>query len=109
MYSVSDASLFYCVSMPLSSVASLYLDNSMIVESLTGGCMGTVTEPFDGGHGRVMGDVSTVFVVEALQMYEWSADTAFLTTLEPVILKAINWFAHVGTNGTALPHKQCCT
>lgn len=35
----------------------------------------------DGGGGRKMGDVSTVFVIEALQMYEWTDDRPFLEEL----------------------------
>ena len=56
-----------------------------------------------------MGDVSTVYVMEALQLYEWTNDEAFLEELTPSMLKALDWFMNVGTRGTALPTKQCCT
>ena len=36
--------------------------------SLSGGCMGG-TGKLDSGGGRVMGDVSTVFLIETLQLY----------------------------------------
>ena len=44
-----------------------------------------------------------------LQLYEWTNDEAFLRELAPVALRAADWFANVGTAGTPLPHKQCCT
>ena len=88
--------------------AKLQKANCMITESLSGGCMGS-TGTLDGGGGRVMGDVSTVFVIETLQMYEWTNDKAFLDALAPTIYGAADWFMNVGTGGTPLPHKQCCT
>ena len=88
--------------------AKLQQPNGMITESLSGGCMGA-TGRLDGGGGRVMGDVSTVFVIEALELHEWTNDTTFLAELEPVVRNAISWFVDVGTLGTPLPSKQCCT
>jgi hypothetical protein len=82
--------------------------DGMITESLSGGCMGA-TGTLDAAAGRVMGDVSTVFLIEVLQLYEWTNDEAFLRELAPVALRAADWFANVGTAGTPLPHKQCCT
>ena len=41
--------------------------NGMIQESLSGGCMGG-TDKLDHAGGRVMGDVSTTFVIEALEL-----------------------------------------
>ena len=67
------------------------------------------TGTLDGGGGRRMGDVSTIYLIEVLQLYEWTADKDFLQLMTPSVLKAANWFMNVGTDGTALPHKQCCT
>ena len=53
---------------------NLQQPNGMITESLSGGCMGK-TGKLDGGGGRVMGDVSTVNVIETLELYEWTNDT----------------------------------
>jgi hypothetical protein len=80
----------------------------MITESLSGGCMGG-TGTLDGGGGRRMGDVSTIYLIEVLQLYEWTADEAFLELMTPTVLKAADWFINTGTDGTPLPHKQCCT
>lgn len=91
-----------------SGWAKLQQSNGMITESLSGGCMGG-TGTLDGGGGRVMGDVSTVFVIEALEMYEFTNDLGFLQRLMPVITKAIDWMVDVGTGGTPLPKRQCCT
>ena len=55
--------------------AKLQQADGMITESLSGGCMGA-TGRLDGGGGRKMGDVSTVFLIETLQLYEWTNDTA---------------------------------
>lgn len=82
--------------------------DGMITESLSGGCMGA-TGTLDGGGGRVMGDVSTVYLIETLQLYEWTNDTGFLSEMTSSVLKAAQWFMHIGTAGTPLPHKQCCT
>jgi uncharacterized protein (DUF608 family) len=88
--------------------AKLQNANGMITESLSGGCMGA-TAKLDSGGGRVMGDVSTVFVIETLQLYEWTADQAFLEELKDTALRAVGWFGGIGTAGTPLPHRQCCT
>ena len=88
--------------------AKLQQADGMITEALSGGCMGG-TGILDGGGGRKMGDVSTIFLIETLQLYEWTDDEAFLEELAPIALKAAEWFAEVGTAGTPLPSKQCCT
>ena len=53
--------------------AKLQSANGMITESLSGGCMGA-TGVLDGGGGRVMGDVSTIYVIQILEMYEFTND-----------------------------------
>lgn len=82
--------------------------NGMITESLSGGCMGA-TGTLDGAAGRVMGDVSTVFVIECLEMFEYTGDKAWLTRVFPAIERALTWIIDVGTGGTPLPKRQCCT
>ena len=59
----------------------------MLTESLSAGCMGA-TGTLDGGGGRVMGDVSTLFVIESLEMYEFTNDLGFLQRLMPASLKS---------------------
>lgn len=88
--------------------SKLQQSNGMIVESLSGGCMGA-TGTLDGGGGRVMGDVSTIFIIEALEMFEYTHDVEWLTRIYPTITRAIDWFVDVGTDGSALPKRQCCT
>ena len=56
-----------------------------------------------------MGDVSTIYLIETLQLYEWTNDTAFLAEMKDSVLKAADWFMNIGTAGSPLPHKQCCT
>ena len=82
--------------------------NGMIDEMLSGGCLGA-TGKLDRAGGRVMGDVSTIFVIETLQLYEWTADQAFLDELKETAIRAARWFGGLGTAGTALPYRQCCT
>ena len=40
---------------------------------------------------------------------EWTNDTAFLNELAPVVIKALDWVIDVGTAGSPLPKRQCCT
>lgn len=91
-----------------SGWAKLQQPNGMISESLSWGCMGP-TGHIDSGGGRVMGDVSSVFVIEALEVYTLTGDRAWLDRVTPAVLRAVDWLVDVGTAGTALPHKQCCT
>jgi non-lysosomal glucosylceramidase len=88
--------------------AKLQQADGMITESLSGGCMGT-TGRLDGGGGRVMGDVSSLFVVEVLELFEFTNDPGFLARMMPVVEKAVHWMIDIGTNGTPLPNRQCCT
>eukprot|EP00656_Telonema_subtile_P055540 TRINITY_DN8636_c0_g2_i1.p1 TRINITY_DN8636_c0_g2~~TRINITY_DN8636_c0_g2_i1.p1 ORF type:complete len:1042 (-),score=198.12 TRINITY_DN8636_c0_g2_i1:161-3286(-) len=88
--------------------AKLQQADGMITESLSGGCM-AATGVLDGGGGRVMGDVSTIYAIEALQLFEWTADEDFLQTLQPSVLRALDWVIKIGTGGTPLPKRQCCT
>ena len=75
--------------------AKLQSANGMITESLSGGCMGA-TGVLDGGGGRVMGDVSTIYVIQILEMYEFTNDVAFLNRLMPTVIKALDWIIDIG-------------
>ena len=58
---------------------------------------------------RIMGDVTTVFVVETYHIYLWTNDSEFLRDMWPHVVKAIDWMILNGTNGTGLPYKLQCT
>merc|ERR1712070_366515 len=49
--------------------------NGMLPEQLACGCMGAVDPGLDRGCGRVMSDVSSMYVVYLLELYKWSNET----------------------------------
>lgn len=58
---------------------------------------------------RIMGDVTTVFVVETYHIYLWTNDSEFLRDMWPHVVKAVDWMIFKGTQGTGLPYKLQCT
>ena len=58
---------------------------------------------------RIMGDVTTVFIVETYHIYLWTNDSQFLKDMWPHVAKAVNWMMFEGTQGTGLPYKLQCT
>merc|ERR1719201_1039360 len=62
----------------------------MIQEQLGSGCMEAVP-PYDHPSGRVMSDVTSMFLLYIVELYQWSNDTATIDELWPNIEKAIAW------------------
>ena len=58
---------------------------------------------------RIMGDVTTVFIVETYHIYQWTNNSHFLKDMWPHVVKAVDWLIDEGTNGTGLPYRQQCT
>ncbi|XP_020625895.1 uncharacterized protein LOC110063277 isoform X1 [Orbicella faveolata] len=81
-----------------------------IVETLAAGCYSR-TRKIDSGPAiqRLMGDVTTVFVVETYHIYLWTNDSEFLRDMWPHVVKAVDWMIFKGTQGTGLPYKLQCT
>jgi uncharacterized protein (DUF608 family) len=65
--------------------------NGMIPEQLSCGCMGRIDGGLDRGCGRVMSDVSSMYIVYVLELLKWQNDTDTLRELWPVVKKAAQW------------------
>ena len=50
----------------------------MIQEQLACGCMDSVPKQLDEPCGRTMGDVTSMFIVYLLELWQWTADESFL-------------------------------
>ena len=59
------------------------LANGMIQEQLACGCMDAVPPMLDQPCGRVMGDVSSMFIVYLLELMQWTDNTAIVAELWP--------------------------
>jgi non-lysosomal glucosylceramidase len=80
--------------------------DGMIQEELATGCMGN-TVPYDQHGGRRMGDVTTVFILETLELYRWTNDLVFLKDMYPHILAGIKWQLSVSSSFGLPEHLQC--
>ncbi|CAF1638891.1 unnamed protein product, partial [Didymodactylos carnosus] len=69
----------------VDSVHNDHQHDGMIQESFTVGCMGD-TQPYDTHGGRRMGDVTTIFLLETLELYKWTNDSIFLNDMYPRVL-----------------------
>ena len=68
------------------------LDDGMIQEQLGCGCTGAIPPKLDTPCGRVMGDVSSMFIVYLLEIWQWGAvDAAVLSELWPAARRAAEW------------------
>lgn len=78
----------------------------MIQEQLACGCMDAVPPKLDAPCGRVMGDVTSMFVVYLLELWQWTADENILKELWPAAKAAAEWQIDRATNPSApgLPH-----
>jgi non-lysosomal glucosylceramidase len=63
----------------------------MIQEQLACGCMDAVPPKLDHACGRVMGDVSSMFIVYLLELLQWTGDTAIVKELWPAAKAAAEW------------------
>jgi len=71
-------------------------------------CMAKVDPNLDRGCGRVMSDVSSMFIVYLLELYRWSDDAETLKALWPVAKQAATWhMASAAKEG--VPSRQCNT
>ncbi|KAK6180933.1 hypothetical protein SNE40_008897 [Patella caerulea] len=72
--------------------AKSQLSDGMIPEQLQSNCF---TKHFgniiDVPSGRIMSDVSSMFIVYLLELYRWENDTALLTELWPYAKRAAEW------------------
>jgi len=72
--------------------AKFQQDNGMIFECLgQNTCFYATTYQFDSPSGRVMADVTTGFILEAYQLYEWTANEDFINSVYPTVVKACQW------------------
>ena len=62
----------------------------MIQEQLATGCMDGVPE-LDTPSGRTMGDVSSMFIVYLLELWQWGHDEAIVRELWPAAKRAAQW------------------
>ena len=67
------------------------LDDGMIQEQLGCGCTGAIPPKLDTPCGRVMGDVSSMFIVYLLEIWQWTGDAAFVREMWPAAKKAAEW------------------
>eukprot|EP00927_Polykrikos_kofoidii_P071217 TRINITY_DN67517_c0_g1_i1.p1 TRINITY_DN67517_c0_g1~~TRINITY_DN67517_c0_g1_i1.p1 ORF type:complete len:1064 (+),score=165.60 TRINITY_DN67517_c0_g1_i1:141-3332(+) len=82
--------------------------NGMLPEQLACGCMGGVDPNLDKGCGRVMSDVSSMYVVYLLELYKWANDTESVKAFWPIAKKAAQWHIDVAKE-SGVPEKQCNT
>jgi hypothetical protein len=62
----------------------------------------------DSGGGRIMGDVTSIFILEALQVWRQTADRPWLASIWPSLIRAVEW--EVGrSKGLGLPTQVCTT
>ena len=65
----------------------------------------------DSGGGRIMGDATSIFILETLQVWRQTADLSWLASVWPAIIKAVDW--EVGRSsmvkGLDLPTEVCTT
>ena len=80
--------------------------DGMIQETLTSGCLGD-TVPYDEHGGRRMGDVTSIFILETLELYRWTNDLVFLKDMYPHVLAGVKWQINVSSSFGLPEHLQC--
>lgn len=80
--------------------------NGMIQETLSVGCGGD-TAPYDQHGGRNMGDVTTIFILETLELYRWTNDFAFLKDMYPHVVAGVQWQISVSSEFGLPEHLEC--
>ena len=84
------------------------LSNGMIPEQLACGCTSRIDPGLDKGCGRIMSDVSSMYITYVLELYKWQNDSATVQQLWPVVKKAAQWQMNVSAaDGT--PQHLCNT
>ena len=72
--------------------------NGMINEQLACGCQGAIDHSkLDHPCGRVMSDVSSMYIVYLLELLKWGGEDAFVREWYPVAKKAADWQVSVST------------
>jgi uncharacterized protein (DUF608 family) len=71
--------------------ASGQTDDGMIQEQLACGCDTGVPAVLDAPCGRVMGDVTSMFIVYLLELWQWTANEDLLVELWPTAKRAAQW------------------
>ena len=87
--------------------AKYQLADGMIQETFTPGCTGD-TYPYDRPAGRAMGDVTTIFILETLELYRWTNDSVFLKDMYPHVVAGVKWQLAVSAQ-LGLPEHLDCT
>ena len=62
----------------------------------------------DSGGGRIMGDATSIFILETLQVWRHSPDLPWLKSIWPNLIAAVNWEVD-RSNSTGLPAGVCTT
>ena len=73
-----------------------------VMEELAGGCGGGRPGDLDGLSGRLMGDTTSLFVVEVVEWWHLSGDTIELERRWPSVARAVAWMIR-NTGASALP------
>lgn len=103
----------YMVYFPLTEKIKMYAwasyqqADGMIQETFTIGCTGN-TFPYDQPGGRRMGDVTSIFILETLEIYRWTNDTQFLKDMYSHIVAGLKWQLSTATE-FGLPKNLECT
>lgn len=63
------------------------LADGMIPEQLMCGCMGPVDPNIDKGCGRVMSDVSSMYIIYLVELLRWGGDSEIVKELWPIAAK----------------------
>ncbi|CAF2990139.1 unnamed protein product [Rotaria sp. Silwood2] len=81
-------------------------NDGMIQETFIVGCMGN-TAPYNQSGGRNMGDVTTIFILETLELYRWTNDLTFLKDMYPHVIAGIQWQLSVSSQLGLPEHLEC--
>eukprot|EP01043_Picozoa_sp_COSAG02_P048866 COSAG02_NODE_4850_length_4905_cov_6.344985_1_plen_1001_part_00 len=90
----------------LAAWGATQLPNGMIPEQLACGCTSKIDPGLDKGCGRVMSDVSSMYITYILELYRWQNDTKTLHELWPVVKKAALWQMNVSTDDGTPEHLE---
>ncbi|CAF4796443.1 unnamed protein product [Rotaria sp. Silwood1] len=80
--------------------------DGMIQETFATGCMGD-TPSYNQPGGRNMGDVTTIFILETLELYRWTNDFSFLKDMYPHVVAGIQWQLSVSSQLGLPEHLEC--
>lgn len=87
--------------------AEYQLSDGMLQEQLGCGCTGGIPK-LDDACGRVMSDVTSMFMMYTLELYRWANDTAFLHEMWPHVANGALWQI-ASCKNTGLPQHLVAT